>query len=56
MADRNVYFTSDEKELGDDGRIPPPLKLVGAKLKMVAMKKVRLSSSCPKKNCCACRW
>ena len=40
MADRNAHFTSDEKELGDDGRIPPPLKLVGAKLKMVAMKKV----------------
>ncbi len=38
--ERNDYFTSVEKELGDDGRIPPPLKLVGAKLTKVTMKKV----------------
>lgn len=34
------YFTTSEKELGDDGRIPPPLTLVGAKLTKVALKKV----------------
>lgn len=34
------FFTSSEKELGDDGRIPPPLTLVGAKLTKVALKKV----------------
>jgi len=34
------YFTASEKELGDDGRIPPPLTLVGAKLLKVTMKKV----------------
>lgn len=34
------FFTSSEKELGDDGRIPPPLTLVGAKLQKVALKKV----------------
>jgi mono/diheme cytochrome c family protein len=39
-ADRNVHFTSAEKELGDDGRLPPPLTLAGAKLKPVTMKKV----------------
>lgn len=39
-ADRNPHFTSSEKELGDDGRLPPPLYLVGAKLKPVTMKKV----------------
>lgn len=38
--DRNAHFTSEEKELGDDGRLPPPLTLVGAKLKPVTMKKV----------------
>ena len=36
----NEYFRSSEKELGDEGRIPPPLTLVGAKLQKVAMKKV----------------
>ncbi len=39
-ADRNAHFTSAEKELGDDGRLPPPLTLAGAKLKPVTMKKV----------------
>lgn len=39
-ADRNAHFTSAEKELGDDGRLPPPLTLTGAKLKPVTMKKV----------------
>jgi mono/diheme cytochrome c family protein len=39
-ADRNVHFTSAEKELGDDGRLPPPLTLTGAKLNKVTMKKV----------------
>ncbi|CAN5382722.1 c-type cytochrome [soil metagenome] len=34
------YFKTTEKELGDDGRIPPPLTLVGAKLLPVTMKKV----------------
>ncbi|MEO2092248.1 MAG: c-type cytochrome, partial [Gemmataceae bacterium] len=39
-ADRNAHFTSAEKELGDDGRLPPPLTLAGAKLRPVTMKKV----------------
>jgi mono/diheme cytochrome c family protein len=38
--DTNEFFTSGEKELGDEGRIPPPLTLVGAKLQKVALKKV----------------
>lgn len=38
--DTDEFFKSSEKELGDEGRIPPPLTLVGAKLKKVAMKKV----------------
>ncbi len=37
---RNIHFTSSEKELGDDGRLPPPLTLTGAKLNTVTMKKV----------------
>lgn len=36
----NEYFTSTEKELGDEGRIPPPLTHVGAKLRPIIMKKV----------------
>jgi mono/diheme cytochrome c family protein len=36
----NGFFTSGEKELGDEGRIPPPLTLAGAKLRKVTMKKV----------------
>jgi mono/diheme cytochrome c family protein len=39
-ADRAAHFTSVEKELGDDGRLPPPLTLAGAKLRPVTMKKV----------------
>lgn len=38
--DRNVYFQTTEKNLGDDGRIPPPLTLVGAKLQPAWLKKV----------------
>jgi mono/diheme cytochrome c family protein len=30
--ERNVYFTGTHKELGNEGRIPPPLTHVGAKL------------------------
>ncbi|MEK6235177.1 MAG: hypothetical protein N2C14_10715, partial [Planctomycetales bacterium] len=30
--ERNPYFTGTKKQLGDQGRIPPPLTLVGAKL------------------------
>lgn len=37
--DRNPFFRSSEKNLGDDGRIPPPLTLVGAKLQPVWLKK-----------------
>ena len=33
------HFSSSEQKLGDDGRIPPPLTLVGAKLPKVTMKK-----------------
>jgi mono/diheme cytochrome c family protein len=36
----NLFFTADEQNLGDDGRIPPPLTLVGAKLRPEWMKKV----------------
>lgn len=36
----NPYFTGSEMKLGDDGRIPPPLTLVGAKLQPAWMKKV----------------
>lgn len=32
-AERNVYFTGTRKELGNEGRVPPPLTHVGAKLK-----------------------
>lgn len=38
--DRNPFFKTGEKALGDDGRIPPPLTLVGAKLQPVWLKKV----------------
>ena len=34
------FFTGSEQKLGDDGRIPPPLTLVGAKLQPTWMKKV----------------
>ncbi len=36
----NPYFSGSELKLGDDGRIPPPLTLVGAKLQPAWMKKV----------------
>jgi mono/diheme cytochrome c family protein len=36
----NPFFTGSEHNLGDDGRIPPPLTLVGAKLRPEWMKKV----------------
>lgn len=36
----NPYFSGSEMKLGDDGRIPPPLTLVGAKLQPAWMKKV----------------
>ena len=36
----NPYFATSEQKLGDDGRIPPPLTLVGAKLQSAWMKKV----------------
>ena len=38
--DYNAYFLTSEKNLGDDGRIPPPLTLVGAKLQPAWLKKV----------------
>ena len=34
------YFVTSEQKLGDDGRIPPPLTLVGAKLQSAWLKKV----------------
>ncbi|MBL9080973.1 MAG: hypothetical protein JNK76_04160 [Planctomycetales bacterium] len=37
---RNAYFSGSEIKLGDDGRIPPPLTLVGAKLQPATLKKV----------------
>ena len=36
----NPFFGSSDLKLGDDGRIPPPLTLVGAKLQPAWMKKV----------------
>jgi len=36
----NPFFSTSEQKLGDDGRIPPPLTLVGAKLQSTWMKKV----------------
>lgn len=38
--DYNSFFETTEKNLGDDGRIPPPLTGVEAKLQMLALKKV----------------
>ncbi|MFO0936932.1 MAG: cytochrome c [Gemmataceae bacterium] len=38
--DLNAHFRSTEKELGDEGRIPPPLTLIGAKLQPLVLKKV----------------
>ncbi|WP_254513012.1 c-type cytochrome [Anatilimnocola floriformis] len=34
------YFVGSEQKLGDDGRIPPPLTLLGAKLQPTWLKKV----------------
>ncbi len=36
----NAYFKGSQLNLGDDGRIPPPLTLMGAKLQPTWMKKV----------------
>lgn len=36
----NSYFVGTELKMGDDGRIPPPLTLVGAKLQPAWLKKV----------------
>lgn len=36
----NPYFSGSELKLGDDGRIPPPLTLIGAKLQPAWLKKV----------------
>ncbi len=36
----NPFFKGSELNLGDDGRIPPPLTLMGAKLQPIWMKKV----------------
>jgi mono/diheme cytochrome c family protein len=36
----NPYFAGSEPKLGDDGRIPPPLTLLGAKLQPAWLKKV----------------
>jgi mono/diheme cytochrome c family protein len=38
--DRSPYFETSEKNLGEDGRIPPPLTLLGAKLRPEWLKKV----------------
>ena len=38
--DRNMYFRGTEMNLGDDGRIPPPLTLLGAKLQPAWLKRV----------------
>lgn len=39
-AERSPHFTTSEINLGEEARIPPPLTLVGAKLRPVALKKV----------------
>ncbi|MEI6234205.1 MAG: cytochrome c [Planctomycetota bacterium] len=41
-GDRNELFTGTQNELGDQGRIPPPLTFVGAKLKPEWMADVML--------------
>ncbi|QVL33555.1 c-type cytochrome [Telmatocola sphagniphila] len=38
--ERNAYFQTSAKNLGEEARIPPPLTLVGAKLQAVWLKKV----------------
>jgi mono/diheme cytochrome c family protein len=40
--ERNEYFVGDKKELGNEGRIPPPLTHVGAKLQTHWIKEVML--------------
>ncbi|MCH8044432.1 MAG: hypothetical protein IID44_12005 [Planctomycetes bacterium] len=42
MPERNDLFTGTKKELGNQGRIPPPLTHVGAKLKKSWMAEVML--------------
>ncbi|HZZ79040.1 MAG TPA: c-type cytochrome [Gemmataceae bacterium] len=39
-AERNAHFKTSEINLGEEARIPPPLTLVGAKLRPVAVKKM----------------
>jgi mono/diheme cytochrome c family protein len=39
-ADRDTYFTSADPNLGEQGRVPPDLSLVGSKLKMPWLRKV----------------
>lgn len=39
-AERNPLFKTNEINLGEEARIPPPLTLVGAKLRPVALKKM----------------
>ncbi len=39
-AERNPHFRTSEINLGDEARLPPPLTVVGAKLKPVALKKM----------------
>lgn len=41
-AQRNQLFEGDKTELGNDGRIPPPLTLVGAKLQKTYLSDVLL--------------
>lgn len=38
--DHNAFFKGSQLNLGDDGRIPPPLTLMGAKLQPTWLKKV----------------
>lgn len=42
-ADRNPHFTGRDENLGDQGRLPPPLTGVGAKLKEIALRDVIVS-------------
>jgi mono/diheme cytochrome c family protein len=41
-AERKPFFTGTQPEMGDQGRLPPPLTLVGAKLKPEAIADVLL--------------
>jgi len=40
QEDMNAFFTTTMKEIGDEGRVPPHLTIVGAKLKEDALKTV----------------